>query len=139
LVGLIGLPLAGCVQTEDPLHDAEGYLSPDTPLVLQMDGKSRVKLKNRWYDIYGRAATIQEFLNRKAQRYKLYFQESGQELPKVKSSGGKIIDGIPRVNVIIDAPPGTKAGVIFRLQRMIHNAGFINVMQKDNSPEGTQP
>jgi hypothetical protein len=122
---------AGCVKTDDILKEPEGYLPPDEPLMFTLNKHSQIKLKNQWFDLFGRQSIVKEHLAQKSNRYRLYYHEIGQKLPKIKRPGGKSVDTLPEeVRVIVLLEPGTPAGAFYRLRGMAQDAGFRTVVSK---------
>jgi hypothetical protein len=100
-------------------------VTPDQPIILQLNTKGQVKLYDRWFDLYSDAAQIDEFLHRKSVQYRQMLRDYGLTMEK-KMVRGECILVLP-VDVIIEPEFRTKVGYISRLTRLCTDNGFQKV------------
>jgi hypothetical protein len=143
-IAVLCLPAAvpGCTEhagkkIDVMLVEDDTLLTPDTPIILPLNAQNQVKLYDHWYDIYTETAQVDEFLSRKARRYKAMYAEFGIERER-RRVGGECILVFP-VDVIIEPQPRTKVGAISRLNRMCREHGFYKVsVQREWEDEATR-
>jgi hypothetical protein len=129
LVCMIG-SIPGCADYSNRKVDIttiedDAVLTPDTPIILPLNSQNQVKLYDHWYEIYGDAAQVDEFLARRARRYKALYVEHGIEREKKMVNGECIL--VYPVEVIIEPQARARTGAVSRLTRMCNEHGFYNV------------
>ena len=137
VAALMLLPANGC-QPGKRRSRKRPRLTPETPLVIRVDGNSRVQLGGQWYELFGEQRQVREFLRQESQRYRKMYERYGIELPKGRI-GRKVTDYLP-TQVIIHVEPGTKGGTIGNIRRNLKEFGFVKVTMKwpDESPRSSR-
>ncbi|MER3416342.1 MAG: hypothetical protein C4297_09055 [Gemmataceae bacterium] len=92
------------------------FANPYEPLVFRVDAKSRVRLGDRWVDIYWDQPRVVAYLRACAQAYQQWHPLS--EGPTRRT--------IP-VPVVIEFETGTRGGTVFCLRRLLREQGFDQI------------